>query len=275
MTCYMTKLYVECHNQRNSLYLKHIFEKEEKSTLSDNCWWHMWCALGLSCLYESANVTSVCREGIYRNAGYCQTNKNLHLSCPKLFFFPPTSFILPFVQLLYQREEYSPNEYSYFKEPMAVCYNKSLCDIYSSLDMELPSFKDYICLELEEFQKGKLLTDRTGVVALIQLATIVHAMFSHCTVQSVRGNSSFQCSTHFLISPHRLFDGYSDCLPDSVDDARLSLPCQLNLTDRFECSLDHGLYEKCIPRRFLLSSYRDLSFWDLLGFFNNSSYILK
>jgi hypothetical protein len=59
------ELYVECHNQRNSLYLKHIFEKEEKSTLSDDCWWHIWCALGLSCLYESANVTSVCRKGIY------------------------------------------------------------------------------------------------------------------------------------------------------------------------------------------------------------------
>ncbi len=67
--------------------------------------------------------------------------------------------MLPFVYLLYKLEKYSYQEYSYFTKPIAICYNKSLCDIVSSMDIKLDNFEGYICLEVEYFENGHLSTD--------------------------------------------------------------------------------------------------------------------
>lgn len=255
-------VYKECHSQRNTLYLKHIFRYENKTTLSDQCWQHMWCLLGLSCLYEHADTKSRCHEGAYFAGDFCKRNRQTHSACPDKFFFPPTQFILPGVQLLYTNRTYINQNRAGFTEPIAICFNTSiytsqfLSDV-SRLKGELEVFHGYDCGKLIHFGFRQLIRPGLGISHASILVTGVHSVFS--PILNIHRNISkslYRCPSGLFLSFYRHNDGYEDCFPEKNDEYK-SYSCEnkRDMTDYFECR--QGPLRDCISRRLLRDTHED------------------
>ena len=251
------RVYEECDSQRNSLYIKHMFAYQENTTIDDRCWTHMWCLLGLSCLYEPVNMMSSCSQGVFGVASFCNVINNSHLYCPEKFFFPPTNFVLPYVQLLYERKVYINQPLAYFASPSGICYNKSVCDLSSILffaNSKLPDFQGYECFKIAFLSLMQLTQKRVGITLATLLAVAVHNVFSHCIDQSSLSTPLYQCRNRLLISPHRFSDRHVDCFP-WTDEYKNEITCRENLTDRFICPDDFPRH--CIHRRLLRDGKSD------------------
>ncbi|CAF1190284.1 unnamed protein product [Adineta ricciae] len=259
-----TTEYEECQSQRNSLYIKDIFSFKNDTNLNYTCWQHMWCLLGLSCLYESPNVQSRCQEGIYFPASYCRPNLNLHLSCPQLFFFPPPYYIMPYVQLLYNNTKLKNRDKAYFSPPIAICYNSSVYDfsasnLYILSEHHIVNYSlNYECRTLVFFYLWQYNAGGIGISRATQLAVSIQNIFSHVnTIPLNNSKSLFQCANGRLISIHRIVDRHADCFPHTSDESSID-SCNYNLRNRFQCVLSTN--PTCIPRRLLHDNHSDCLF---------------
>ncbi|UJR19774.1 hypothetical protein I4U23_022908 [Adineta vaga] len=258
------KDYEECNSQRNSLYIKEIFSYKNDTNLNYTCWQYMWCLIGVSCLYELPHGKSRCHEGVYYSASYCGRNKYSYLSCPEKFFFPPTYFIMPSVQLLYTNKEKKNQDKAYFSAPSAICFNSSIYNFTASglytlsNEHKLDSFQGYECRALYFFNLWQFdATVRIGITHATQLAVSIHNIFSHVNTPINNSKLLFQCRNGRLISIDRVTDRYDDCFPHVTDESGVD-SCQYNLKNRFQCIFSKTA--KCIPRRLLHDSHVDCLF---------------
>ena len=230
----------ECKNQRNFLFIKQIYAYTNQSNMTIDCWQHMWCFHKISCLFDlSADNISTCD---------CSVNTDRYLQCPERYFFPPTHFVFPFVQILYQRQIIDEYYGTIYPGMLAICYNRSVCDIYSNYTSFLVD--GYNCISILLFDSYSIEKYVYNVKKAITLALVIQNLFSQClTNQSETSQTLYACENRLRISHHRRFDLHEDCFPWAKADEVYESTCDRNWSDRYRCR--RGTDLRCIPRRLL------------------------
>ncbi|CAF3354206.1 unnamed protein product [Rotaria sp. Silwood2] len=242
-----------CPSRRDLIHVRQLFAHSIDYGLNEECWRHMICLLGLSCLFESATEEqeSECGDYEFATASYCYELTNNSTICPNGNFSIP---VLPFVHLMYSWSKFSSSIDSngYFTKPIAICMNNTL-----SCQLGKPSLSfavhNYICWDLEDVISLHFAT--VGTTATKLLVTVLQSLTSYCSVEHPA--ELYVCSTGRPISKHRLRDAHIDCFPSQNDEIDSLQICERNLTDRFECFNSDNMTRRRVHRRVLRNTWSD------------------
>ena len=263
-----------CRNQRNTLLIKRVYRF--RKGLSEACWQHMVCMLGLSCLYELPTVSDSFCSGHYdsykQTASFCYELSIDSTSCPVTGegFFPTMSMVFPYVQVLFDWQQLAPKELEseYYFSNEAFCYNVSACGINTwALFNSSSGMNKYECHNLRILlginYKSSWYYSATGYASM--LLTTLQSLFADCS-SSTSHPKLHRCRGGAHISRHRLMDGRVDCYLDKGDEHEVDNVCKYNLTNRFECVSISNEWNQgnitCKPRRLLKDNYNDC--WNLI-----------
>ncbi len=239
----------ECESQRDLLLLKKIYQP--RTGLYDNCWLHMICNIGLSCIYEVPTMSnSSCQYDSYGTARFCFELRN---NCTSLIeenyiFFPETSIVYPFLRLLYKWRPFQSysNRQQYPLGPEMICYNKSVYEIEFPKPISINGYQCHFRRTLFPY-KWLEESNRNNHAVLFLMA--IQKIFS--PFQSLSNTQLYRCTSGHYISRHRLQDGYFDCFPFITDENLGNLSCSFSSKNRFKCAFEHEAQSRCIPRRHL------------------------